>query len=608
MCGISGIIAKRVDRYTDAGKRMVDSMYHRGPDGNGTYLFENSLLAHNRLSIVDLASGDQPMLNTDRSVGIVFNGEIYGYQQIRSSLNYDYKNTSDTEVILALYEKYGVDLLPHLPGMFAFGLWDEKERRFFAARDRFGEKPFFYALTKDNELVFASEIKAILASGLIQPETDLKSVSRYLSHGYTGPLNTIYKNILCLPPGHMLTYKDGSVQVKKYWYYPDTVNNPISLSEATDKFEALFTNAVRKQMIADVEVCAFLSGGLDSTSVVSVAHKVNPSLKTLAFGYKNELSELPYAKAAANMYQTDHHELHEGNEKLEDIVMMLPDIYDEPFSDSSAIATYQICKAASKFGKVVLTGDAGDELLGGYTWWYRPLLNDIAAKNSSSAKAAFVLAMASVEKAKEKLSGGLAARTWRDQYVGIKRGRQYNSIVSAAAGRFAGNGIAEALGLPQEEKFTSTWNEDGTINDAMKFDIADYMPGDILVKTDRAAMANSLELRSPFLDVELAEFCISMPGEYKIDSKYDKILLREAMSKYWPKEIKERGKQGFGISGGHWSQSPGLKQLYNDYLHDKNSALYNIVPFEETQSVLKQTPTLTFSMLILAIWSSKQHN
>lgn len=608
MCGISGIVASSAERYSSAQQNMVASMHHRGPDGNGIYHFDNCILGHNRLSIVDLESGSQPMLNNRKNIGIVFNGEIYGYQTIREKLSYNYQTTSDTEVILALYEKYGFDLLGHLPGMFAFGIWDTDKQCFFAARDRFGEKPFFYALTPNNELVFASEIKAICASGLIKPEIDMSSVGRYLNHGYVGPVKTIYKNIFVLPPAHYLTYQNNKLTISRYWNFPTTTKETLSLSDAAEKFEHLFESAVKKQMVADVEVSAFLSGGLDSTSVVSVASKANPLLKTLAFGYKNKLNELPFAKLAADAYNTEHHELYEDGTDFTDLFLMLPDIYDEPFSDSSAIATYLICKAASKYGKVVLTGDGGDELLGGYTWWYRPLLSDIAARGTGKTKASLVFALAAAEKIKERATTGLGPRKWRDMHNSIVKGNRYNSTVDLAASRFGDNSINKLLGLPDNKPFECFWEQDNTINDAMKYDLADYMPGDILVKTDRAAMANSLELRSPFLDVDFAEFCISMPGHFKINTQSDKILLREAMSKYWPDDIKKRGKQGFGISESHWQGSEKLNKLYDDLVYDKNSVLYSILPFEETQEIIKQNPSIVFSMLVLSVWVNKKYN
>lgn len=603
MCGISGIVGLGAGRHSEAQRQMVKSLHHRGPDGNGTYSFENCSLGHNRLSIIDLASGAQPMLNHDKQTCIVFNGEIYGYKDIRKTISYDYSNTSDTEVILAMYQKYGEQLLEHLPGMFAFGIWDNQKQQFFAARDRFGEKPLFYTITSNNELVFASELKAICASGLVKTEVDNSSVARYLSYGYTGPVKTIYKNIYSLPPAHYLIYRDGKLTVKRYWNYPETTSEDISLSDAAEKFEELFASAVKKQMVADVEVCAFLSGGLDSTSVVSFAHKYNPKLKTLAFGYKGQHNELPYAREAADEYKTDHYELLEENANTDELFLKLSDIYDEPFSDSSALATYSICKLASDFGKVVLTGDGGDELLGGYTWWYKPMLDEIAARGTSDVKSMFVFALA----ASEKLFSSPTSRKWREKRISINNSRKYKSVVESAVDRNVYPDISRILGLPDVEPFDAFWVQDNTINDAMKYDIAHYMPGDILVKTDRASMANSLELRAPFLDVDLASYCISMPGKYKITKDADKILLREAMGKYWPKGILNRDKQGFGVSGDYWKKSEKLNALRKEYVFSKNSPLYNILSYDETQLMLKNNPGMLQSIFILALWSEKNN-
>lgn len=608
MCGISGIVAKSVERYKSLQEKMVASQAHRGPDGSGIYSFGNCLLGHNRLGIIDLVSGDQPMLNERKDIGIAFNGEIYGFRSIREKLEYNYLTTSDTEVILALYEKYGTSLLSHLPGMFAFGLWDDRKQMFFAARDRFGEKPFYYTMTANNELVFASELKAIVVSGLVKTEIDPTSVSRYLTHGYIGPVQTIYRGIYSLPPAHSLTFRNGELSIERYWNFPPTTTEKISLSDAADKFEYLFEEAVRKQMVADVEVSAFLSGGLDSTSVVKAATKFNPSINTLAFGYKDKFNELPYARAAADMYGTIHHELLEDDSDIEDLFLKLPDIYDEPFSDSSSIPTYLICRAARKFGKVVLTGDGGDELLGGYTWWYKPILESIVAEGSSKGNLSYVFVMAVAEKMKEKLLASKTSRMWRNKLNSIKSGAGGDIIAEAAANHCFDRKLPQRLGLPVPEVFIPSWQPDNTINDAMKFDIADYMPGNILVKTDRAAMANNLELRAPFLDVDLAEFCISLPGQYKIDSKADKILLREVMEKYWPEAIKKRDKQGFGVSGDYWKGSTKMKNLYSEFVTNNKSKLYDVLPYKETQNVIAAAPGIAFNFLVLSIWMSKKYS
>ncbi|OSZ82174.1 asparagine synthase (glutamine-hydrolyzing) [Chitinophagaceae bacterium IBVUCB1] len=605
MCGISGIVAKQAVRYKVDLSSMIAAMHHRGPDGNGQYHFENCLLGHNRLSIVDIATGNQPMHDDTGSICIVFNGEIYGYKELRSQLNYPFKTNSDTELIIAMYKQYGIGMLNRLPGMFAFAIWDNDKQQLFAARDRFGEKPFYYSI-KENEMVFASEIKAINRTSFCNSEINRQALSKYLTHGYTGPSMSIYNSVNVLPAAHYLVYNSTGLTISRYWQLP-IENTNISLSDAADKFQSLFDDAVKKQMVADVECCAFLSGGLDSSSVVSAAKSVNNTLKTLTYGYKGEDSELPYARLVADMYATHHIEMMEENVSVSEVLQKIATVYDEPFGDSSAVATYLICKEAKKHGKVVLTGDGADELLGGYVWWYQPIIKQLECNDNNALKYAFVHMAALAEKAIELITGNTANRNWRDKYHYSQSGKKYPTPLAAIQSRFDGLPASslQALELPERQPMFAEWVEDGTINDAMKFDISDYMPGDILVKTDRASMANSIELRAPFLDVALAEFCISMPGYYKVTSNADKILLREAMQMRWPLQIRERSKQGFGLVKNTWSGTKEMQVLYNDYVMAQSSPLYNVLPYKQTQNLLRNKPAMLHSLLVLALWADK---
>lgn len=605
MCGISGIVAKNAGRYLPDQQQMIHAMYHRGPDGNGIYQFDNCLLGHNRLSIVDLTTGAQPMLDNTGKICIVFNGEIYGYKELRKQLDYPFKTESDTELIIALYKKYGLGLLDRLPGMFAFAIWDEDKQQLFAARDRFGEKPFYYSLKQD-ELVFASELKAIQSTSFRDTSVNNKALSKYLNHGYTGPDMSIFSNVRVLPPAHYMLYTAEGVSVKRYWTMPETSAN-ISLSDAADKFEALFTQAVEKQMIADVECCAFLSGGLDSTSVVSVAKQFNTGLKTLSYGYKGEDSELPYAKLVADMHNTHHIEMEEKDVHIADVLAKLAGVYDEPFGDSSAVSTYMICKRASEYCKVVLTGDGADELLGGYVWWYKPIIAQQQHKDTSRLKYNFIKALAAGEKIAESTINRTSGRKWRDRYHEVAGFQKYATPLQSIRSRFDSLSDKEliSLGLSATENYYPSWKEEGTLNDAMKYDIAEYMPGDILVKTDRAAMASSLELRSPFLDVDLATFCISLPDSYKITTSSDKILLREALSKKWPEQIRKRPKQGFGLVKNTWSKSDEMQKLYADFVKSAYSPLYKLLPYTQVQTLLNDKPQMLHSLLILALWADK---
>jgi asparagine synthase (glutamine-hydrolysing) len=347
MCGISGIVGKKSEQYSNAMHAMAQALHHRGPDGSAVYFFENCALGHNRLSIVDLATGEQPMITPDKNRGIVFNGEIYGYKEIKEALQkeFHFKTASDTEVILALYQKYGEKLPEHLPGMFAFAIWDDEKQKLFCARDRFGEKPFYYAWGEGGEFIFASEIKAILATGLVKPVIDRGSLVHYLRHLYVEPGKSIYKNIFVLPPAHYLIAHNGDVVVGRYWQLP-VVDEKIGVDEAVDKFKILLKQAVERQLVADVPVGAFLSGGLDSTTIVSLASGLKQGISTYSFGFGDSINELPFAREAAAKYKTTHLELQAGAFDLAELFVEMQNIYDEPFADSSNIPTYLIAKLA----------------------------------------------------------------------------------------------------------------------------------------------------------------------------------------------------------------------------------------------------------------------
>ncbi|MEW5961407.1 MAG: asparagine synthase (glutamine-hydrolyzing), partial [Chloroflexota bacterium] len=374
VCGIAGIVAPQARQFQAELSCMVDTLRHRGPDGPGTYFFDNCALGHTRLSIIDLLSGQQPMFSPVSGAGIVFNGEIYGYKSLRVSLpDYPFQTTSDTEAILALYDQYGPGLLSRLPGMFAFAIWDEAHQRLLCARDRFGEKPFYYTWGRKGEFLFASEIKALLASGLVEPVLNRAALAHYMQYLHVHPYQTIYQNIYTLPPAHSLHYEDGQLAVERYWSPPE-LQPKIELDEAIEQFQVLFDRAVASQLVADVTVGAFLSGGLDSSSIVVAASRHQARLKTFSFGFEDGISELPFAKGVADLYQTDHTELADNHVDIGELLVTMQAVYDEPFADSSNIPTFLISRLARQYVKVVLTGDGGDELLAGYTFWYKPLI------------------------------------------------------------------------------------------------------------------------------------------------------------------------------------------------------------------------------------------
>lgn len=596
MCGIAGIIANNARNYQEELKRMTDSIAHRGPNSADFEFYENAALGHRRLSIIDLSdTGKQPMLSSTKNECIVLNGEIYGYQNIKAQYpEYPYRGTSDTEVILAMYQRKKENLIHDLPGMFAFAIWDNEKQELFCARDRFGEKPFFYAIGKNNEFIFASEIKAILASGLIQPKVNQEAISYYLQYGYVSTYHSIYENIYTLPPAHQLIWKDGKINISRYYSLP-AKDRVLSLSDAKDEFIYLLKNAVQKQLIADVEVGSFLSGGLDSSSIVALVAEFLPRQTTISFGYDHEDSELKYAKEIADKYQTNHVEVHEKKEDLATSLLKISPFFDEPFADISFIPHFEICRNARKNLTVVLSGDVGDELFGGYNFYRveNQLRNHFSYKNIVA-----------------KFGLQLYQKLRPVSFITQKNLAHENildfhqNFVRNSFNKEEKNALGITAAYEQPYSFTPDPN---SLNDIMRVDLEGYVPGNMMVKSDRMAMANSLEVRTPFLDIDFAEFCIQLPEQLKLDNENDKIILREAMGSYWTETIRNRHKQGFGMSVKSWFEEENLVSLSNDLLKNPNQKVFNYIDFKATQKFLNKDHK-HWNLLQLALWAHNNQN
>jgi asparagine synthase (glutamine-hydrolysing) len=603
MCGIAGIVTPDALAYRSALDRMVGKLTHRGPDGCGAHLFSNCALGHTRLSIVDLKSGDQPMLAGDGRTAITFNGEIFGYREIKNNLpDYEFRTTSDTEVMLALYARYAEGMLRHLPGQFAFALWDERNQTLFAARDRFGEKPFYYAWGSRGEFVFASEIKSILASGLIKPKLNRAALRHYLQYLYIHPLETIYSNVFTLPPAHYLTVKNGKATVEKYWDLPKP-SGAISEPDAIAEFKRLFEQSIERQLIADVPVAAFLSGGLDSSSVVAVASQKYAGLRTFSFGFRDSIDERPFARQIAEKYGTNHLELKDDGRDISDLMWEMARVYDEPFADSSNIPTYLISQAASRYGKVVITGDGGDELLAGYSGWYRPLWEMERAGRYPETAVALARWVAGISSRFTLPIPGPLATT---AHAGDLR-NQYSSITEAYAEikKVFGDHELQGLGINGNRNYEVLQTKSdlkGSVDDAFRMDLSWYLPGDILVKTDRASMAHGLELRAPFLDVDLASFCISLPSSMKIRGSEDKWILRRAYETAWTDEIRKRGKCGFGAPVDKWLRQAQVADLKNRLLNNPGHALFSLIGFAASRAIVVADDYRTWTLLVLGLW------
>jgi asparagine synthase (glutamine-hydrolysing) len=599
MCGIAGIVTPEVLQYEYAIRRMMDALRHRGPDDSGVYFFKNCVLAHRRLSIVDLQTGQQPMLSSCSPVGITFNGEIYGFKEIRDRLDhYVFTTASDTEVIIALYHQYGHELLAHLPGMFAFGLWDDGTEELLCARDRFGEKPLYYAFGPRGEFLFASEIKAILASGLVRPALNSEALAHYLQYLYVPPWDCIYRNVHTIPPAHSLRYRKGRVSVECYWRLP-VPHRGIRLTDAVEEFRTLFERSVRRQLVADVPIGFFLSGGVDSSTVVAVASEFHENLNTFSFRFKGTESELPFAREVANAYRTNHVELSDEESNIGELMVEMQHVFDEPFADSSNIPTYLIAKLARQHIKVALTGDGGDELLSGYSFWYQPLLHMQLRKRNL-----WPVFFLSFTKRIQSLLGRHLTNRQYYEWCGIQYGRQFRTI--AEAHRFQKKYFRDdelnRLGFRPPRDLSLDGDPSNTLEDALRMDLKSYLPGDILVKIDRTAMAHGLELRAPFLDVDFASFCISIPYQLKIEQNQDKLILRKAFGEIWPEVIQRRPKQGFGAPVRLWLKQKSVEELKEGILNDRRHKIFSIIPHEVVRVHAEGNDYKTWILLVLALW------
>jgi len=604
MCGIAGIVAPNAAQMLPALEKMVAALHHRGPDSNGIAAFSQCLLGNTRLSIIDVQGGKQPIASGLSDTVLTFNGEIYGYQQIRNRYSnwYPFSTHTDSEVVLALYEEKGYRFIQHLPGMFALAIWNNDKQELLLARDRFGEKPLYYARPDAQTLLFASEIKALLASGFIKPVLDTTQVAFYLRHGYVLPGKSIYQNIQAVPSAHILLYANGSITLEKYWN-PPAVNHDIAEPEAAPVFAALLTQAVEKQLVADVPVGTFLSGGLDSSTITAIAAQQHPHIKTFSFGFSGGVeSELPFARLVAHQYQTQHIEMIDDDIDVAGLLWQMQQIYDEPFADSSNIPTWLISKLASQHVKVALSGDGADELLGGYFYWSRylfPELQRTAPPTPQPIKRFWLQDALRRLQQWYRQMGLLQQETTNTNQPPATAARRYYGFRNYFSDR-----ELQQLGLPNDiEKFTDyTKYNTNTPHDALLMDVDGYLCGDILVKTDRAAMANSLELRSPFLDVELAEFCLSLPLRYKVNPDTEKLILRNTFSKQLPPQITRRNKQGFGAPIHVWLQQPAVQELIQTFLLQKNSKIYSVLNFEAVQPYIALQNQQTWSFLTLALW------
>lgn len=555
MCGIGGKISFSASPSPNLGEAMNACMSHRGPDDCSVYSTGPAMLAHRRLSILDLSeAGRQPMSNADESVHIVFNGEIYNYRELKGCVSdYTFTSETDTEVLLHLYEEEGIDCLKRLRGMFAFAIWDENDEELFLARDRMGQKPLFYRHDED-EFWFGSTIKAILADDAVPTKPDLDAIREFLVYQYTPTPSTGFKGISQLEPATYLRFSKDGVQKRQYWNLSFADQSTASTSQLATQVRDKLKEATRLRMRSDVPVGVFLSGGIDSTVVAGLMSEISETpIETYSIGFDSaDHDEREFARIAANCFNTNHHEFTVTPDAME-ILPELIDHYEMPFADSSALPTYYVSKMASQDVTVALGGDAGDENYAGYHRYSRDALLNYLRKIPTPllragvgglSRAQTIADFSSLHKAKRaaELAQGNPVRMYA-RFVTHTKGEQLNAI-------WKGDRIDDEYWYVRSAYDRS----DGQtrLDRILDVDLHTYLPNDLLVKVDRASMAHSLEVRSPFLDHKVIEHAATIPSKYKLRRGTKKWILKRAFEDMLPTEILERRKQGFGIPVDQW--------------------------------------------------------
>ena len=575
MCGIAGF----VDRSSGSGARreadfslvhrMCEVIRHRGPDDEGIHVEAGVGLGMRRLSIIDLSTGQQPIHNEDESVWLVFNGEIYNYRELRTELEqlgHRFYTASDTETIVHAYEQWGEECFRRLRGMFGIALWDRRERTLLLARDRAGMKPLHYA-EHGGRLFFGSELKSLLTAGAVDGAIDNESLDHYLSFLYTPRDRSIFKGVHKLPPGHLLRWHDGKLSTRPYWQIDARESFRGTADDAALELRRVMADAVRSHMVSDVPLGAFLSGGVDSSAVVGfMAEASDRPVKTFSIGFDDpEFDELEHARTVANHFGTEHHEFVVRPDAL-GILDQLIGHFDEPFADSSAIPTWYVSEIARKHVTVVLSGDGGDELFGGYDRYLphpRVAQFDRLPIPGRRRVAAAVWPL---------LPHGVQGKNFLRHVARDDNGRFLESVAlfrdDEKDALYSPEFRAQLNGATAEDRLGRHFERFASLpaqSRMMRFDFETYLPEDVLTKVDRMSMAHSIESRVPLLDNDVIEFAATLPTELKIHQGRRKHVLKEALKGMVPAGILDRRKQGFAVPLGSWFKG-GLTDVFADVL------------------------------------------
>ena len=575
MCGICGklVFNRSASVSPTLLKTMADTIHHRGPDDEGYYVSGPVGFGFRRLSIIDLNTGHQPISNEDGTVWIVFNGEIYNYQELKRDLQgkgHTFKTQTDTEVIVHLFEEFGESCVEKLRGMFAFAIWDERKTILFMARDRVGIKPLYYWLT-DKSLVFGSEIKAILADPEVKPEILPQMVDRFLTYYYVPGDETLFRNIRKLAPGSYMVVKNGKVEIRQYWNL-HFIPTEQSIGDAEEKLLALLEESVQSHMVSDVPVGFLLSGGVDSTAMLGFAvGKTDHPLSsfTLGFSAAGVVDERPYANLAARRYGSNHHEMTISAQEFADFLPKYSWHMEEPVCEPTAVALYYVSLLASNFVKVLISGEGGDEAFAGYPN-YRNLLWLERLKSAVGPLRGTVSSVMSL------LNGAVKSRHLQKYVplIDLPFNSYYYSRISNPSTFFNSHytdlyssdfahQVSKEYSVRATKKYLTDMAPGHVVNKMLYVDTKTALPDDLLLKADKMTMANSVELRVPLLDHKLLEFAASLPERFKVRAFTTKYIAKRALRKRVPQEILDRKKVGFPVPYGAW-----LKTELNDMVHD----------------------------------------
>jgi asparagine synthase (glutamine-hydrolysing) len=621
MCGIVGFVNKNSsEQDRTILEKMNEAIVHRGPDDDGFYLGEGVALGMRRLSIIDLAGGKQPIHNADKTKWIVFNGEIYNYQQLREDLEkrgHKFYTNSDTEAIVHLYDEYGADCLQHLRGMFAIAIWDTVDKSLFLARDRVGKKPILYSHQDNGDLIFGSEFQALLQHPDISREVDFEAIDSYMSYLCIPAPLTAFKQIRKLEPGHWLRWKNGKIETQRYWLPDFSHKIKISEQDAIEETTRILRESTKLRMISEVPLGAFLSGGVDSSIVVALmAQESSQPVKTFSIGFEEQdFSELKYAKRVAEHVGAEYNEFVVRPNALE-ILPTLVEHYGEPYADSSAIPTYYVSKETRKYVTVALNGDGGDESFAGYERYTAMQMAETYKRIPKFLRKALIESSVNLLPTSE-----LKRSRFRDakrflQAANLPKTERYFRWMSTfnrdAKLDLYTKDFAAAVFDHNPSAYMDRWfakaNGSGILDAALLTDQMTYLPNDLLVKVDIASMANSLEARSPFLDHKLIEFAATLPEELKTRRFQTKSLLKKVAARLVPKEVIYRRKMGFGVPIGKWFRED-LKDFVRSVLLSEKSLTRGIVKREIIEKYVNEHTNgerdhafQLWTLLMLELW------